>query len=125
MTSFETNDPFLGSLSVAPDGRIDYQLDGDCSTVTLVLLSCRNEKSFHWLLSQQHEQHFQLTVEYYSIFTQNTLTQDHYTMKLLLSAVTLALAAVNANASVLSLTPANYDSATDGKTVFIKFFAPW
>jgi protein disulfide-isomerase-like protein len=46
-------------------------------------------------------------------------------MKLLLSAVTLALAAVNANASVLSLTPANYDSATDGKTVFIKFFAPW
>jgi hypothetical protein len=46
-------------------------------------------------------------------------------MKLLLSTVTLALAAVNANASVLSLTPDNYDSATDGKTVFIKFFAPW
>ena len=46
-------------------------------------------------------------------------------MKLLLSAVTLAFAAVNVNASVLSLTPANYYSATDGKTVFIKFFAPW
>mmetsp|Transcript_10467 Transcript_10467/g.14789 ORF Transcript_10467/g.14789 Transcript_10467/m.14789 type:complete len:219 (+) Transcript_10467:92-748(+) len=36
----------------------------------------------------------------------------------------LALAAV-ANAAVPSLTPENYDSLTDGKTVFIKFFAPW
>merc|ERR1712029_548415 len=30
-----------------------------------------------------------------------------------------------ATAKVPSLTPANYDSMTDGKTVFIKFFAPW
>merc|ERR1711862_320415 len=30
-----------------------------------------------------------------------------------------------AAAAVPSLTPANYDSMTDGKTVFIKFFAPW
>merc|ERR1712048_97072 len=30
-----------------------------------------------------------------------------------------------ATAAVPSLTPANYDSMTDGKTVFIKFFAPW
>lgn len=30
-----------------------------------------------------------------------------------------------ANAEVLSLTPDNWDSATAGKTVFIKFFAPW
>ncbi len=29
------------------------------------------------------------------------------------------------SAEVLSLTPENYDSATVGKTVFIKFFAPW
>lgn len=37
----------------------------------------------------------------------------------------LALAAASANAAVTSLTPANYDSLTAGKTVFIKFFAPW
>jgi len=37
----------------------------------------------------------------------------------------LAIAAASANASVTSLTPANYDSLTAGKTVFIKFFAPW
>jgi hypothetical protein len=28
-------------------------------------------------------------------------------------------------ASALELTPANYDDATAGKTVFIKFQAPW
>jgi len=37
----------------------------------------------------------------------------------------LALTAASANAAVTSLTPDNYDSLTDGKTVFIKFFAPW
>jgi protein disulfide-isomerase-like protein len=37
----------------------------------------------------------------------------------------LAIAASSANASVLSLTPDNYDSLTAGKTVFIKFYAPW
>jgi len=37
----------------------------------------------------------------------------------------LALAAASANASVTSLTPDNYAELTDGKTVFIKFFAPW
>jgi protein disulfide-isomerase-like protein len=42
-----------------------------------------------------------------------------------LSATILALAAATASASVPSLTPDNYDSLTDGKTVFIKFFAPW
>lgn len=36
-----------------------------------------------------------------------------------------ALAAATTNAAVVSLTPDNYDSVTDGKTVFIKFFAPW
>jgi hypothetical protein len=30
-----------------------------------------------------------------------------------------------ASAGVVSLTPDNYDTATSGKTVFIKFFAPW
>jgi hypothetical protein len=39
-------------------------------------------------------------------------------------ALTLAFAAT-ASASVPSLTPDNYDELTDGKTVFIKFFAPW
>ena len=42
-----------------------------------------------------------------------------------LSITILALAAATASASVVSLTPDNYDSVTDGKTVFIKFFAPW
>lgn len=36
-----------------------------------------------------------------------------------------ALLVASANASVTSLTPDNYDALTDGKTVFIKFFAPW
>lgn len=44
-------------------------------------------------------------------------------MKLSLSI--LALAAASVSAAVPSLTPDNYDSLTDGKTVFIKFFAPW
>jgi len=45
--------------------------------------------------------------------------------KMKFTATILALAAATANASVASLTPDNYDSLTDGKTVFIKFFAPW
>jgi hypothetical protein len=36
----------------------------------------------------------------------------------------LAMTAVVA-AEVPSLTPENFDSITDGKTVFLKFFAPW
>ena len=37
-----------------------------------------------------------------------------------------ALVATTAGAhDVPSLTPENYDSLTQGKTVFIKFFAPW
>merc|ERR1719326_2443703 len=44
-------------------------------------------------------------------------------MKLSLSI--LALAAASVSAAVPSLTPDNYDAMTDGKTVFIKFFAPW
>merc|ERR1711903_187187 len=44
--------------------------------------------------------------------------------KMKLSLTLLALA-TTANASVPSLTPDNYDELTDGKTVFLKFFAPW
>lgn len=40
-------------------------------------------------------------------------------------ALTLAFAAGAAAHDVPSLTPENYDEITDGKTVFIKFFAPW
>jgi hypothetical protein len=40
--------------------------------------------------------------------------------------VTLSLALIAyVNADVLSLTPDNYDELTAGKTVFLKFFAPW
>jgi len=37
----------------------------------------------------------------------------------------LALSVASASAGVANLTPENYDSLTAGKTVFIKFFAPW
>jgi hypothetical protein len=58
----------------------------------------------------------------FSVLT--TTTDTHYlTMKFSL-ALTLAFAATAA-AAVPSLTPENYDELTDGKTVFIKFFAPW
>jgi len=40
------------------------------------------------------------------------------------TAIALVLATYT-SAAVPSLTPANYESITDGKTVFIKFFAPW
>lgn len=38
--------------------------------------------------------------------------------------VTIALCAVALGAA-LELTPDNFDDATAGKTVFIKFLAPW
>ena len=39
---------------------------------------------------------------------------------------TLALFASTVTASAVpSLTPDNYDKLTEGKTVFLKFFAPW
>uniref|UniRef100_A0A7S2P6K7 Thioredoxin domain-containing protein n=1 Tax=Leptocylindrus danicus TaxID=163516 RepID=A0A7S2P6K7_9STRA len=44
-------------------------------------------------------------------------------MKLSLTAAALSFAAVNAD--VLQLTPSNFSEMTAGKTVFIKFFAPW
>ena len=43
-------------------------------------------------------------------------------MKITSLAAFLSLAA---SASAMELTPDNYDTATAGKTVFIKFFAPW
>jgi hypothetical protein len=45
-------------------------------------------------------------------------------MKLSL-ALTLAFAASFSSAEVPSLTPDNFDELTAGKTVFLKFFAPW
>merc|ERR1712241_1284738 len=41
------------------------------------------------------------------------------------SAVLLLIASSASAGTVPSLTPDNYDSITEGKTVFIKFFAPW
>jgi len=37
----------------------------------------------------------------------------------------LALLGLAATASAIELTPDNYDAETSGKTVFIKFLAPW
>jgi protein disulfide-isomerase A6 len=39
--------------------------------------------------------------------------------------LSLALALCAAQAEVLSLTSENFDSATAGKNIFVKFFAPW
>jgi len=39
--------------------------------------------------------------------------------------VILDLLAVVAAVSALELTPDNFDEATSGKSVFIKFLAPW
>jgi hypothetical protein len=48
------------------------------------------------------------------------------TMFGIFAAVIIAAFAVSPSAAhnVLSLTPSNYDELTEGKTVFIKFFAP-
>jgi hypothetical protein len=40
-------------------------------------------------------------------------------------ALALAFSASCVSADVPSLTPDNYDELTAGKTVFLKFFAPW
>jgi hypothetical protein len=45
-------------------------------------------------------------------------------MRLSLAAI-LAFAASASAYDVVSLTAENYDELTDGKTVFLKFFAPW
>ena len=37
----------------------------------------------------------------------------------------LALLGLAATASAIELTPDNWDTETSGKTVFIKFLAPW
>jgi thiol-disulfide isomerase/thioredoxin len=42
-----------------------------------------------------------------------------------IAAIVLATLSVVAAYDVPSLTPENYDKLTAGKTVFIKFFAPW
>jgi len=39
--------------------------------------------------------------------------------------LTLASLTAGASAAVLSLTPDNFAASTEGKTVFLKFFAPW
>eukprot|EP00568_Trieres_chinensis_P009721 CAMPEP_0183307462 /NCGR_PEP_ID=MMETSP0160_2-20130417/17386_1 /TAXON_ID=2839 ORGANISM="Odontella Sinensis, Strain Grunow 1884" /NCGR_SAMPLE_ID=MMETSP0160_2 /ASSEMBLY_ACC=CAM_ASM_000250 /LENGTH=221 /DNA_ID=CAMNT_0025471051 /DNA_START=117 /DNA_END=782 /DNA_ORIENTATION=- len=41
------------------------------------------------------------------------------------TAVLLSLATTSASASVVNLTDDNWETATAGKTVFVKFFAPW
>jgi len=39
--------------------------------------------------------------------------------------IVLALLGLAATAQAVSLTPDNWDAETSGKTVFIKFQAPW
>ena len=51
-------------------------------------------------------------------------TKPAVTMRFALSAL-LAFAATASAYDVVSLTEENYAELTDGKTVFLKFFAPW
>jgi hypothetical protein len=41
------------------------------------------------------------------------------------SKVALAIATLAVSTSAIELTPANFDEKTAGKSVFIKFLAPW
>ena len=41
------------------------------------------------------------------------------------AAICLFVALTGASASEFSLTPDNWDSLTSGKTIFVKFQAPW
>jgi hypothetical protein len=41
------------------------------------------------------------------------------------SRLILALALLSAGASAVHLTPDNFDELTAGKSVFLKFYAPW
>ena len=50
--------------------------------------------------------------------------KDFTTMRFAAALLLVALGSAAAF-DVPSLTPSNYDEMTDGKTVFIKFFAPW
>jgi len=42
-----------------------------------------------------------------------------------MKAVTAILGLLAATANAIELTPANWEAETSGKTVFIKFLAPW
>jgi len=39
--------------------------------------------------------------------------------------IALLLATTASGVSAIELTPDNYDAETSGKSVFLKFFAPW
>merc|ERR1712166_640670 len=49
----------------------------------------------------------------------------HLTMHLKLALAAIVVCSLSAPTSAMDLTEANWDSATAGKSVFIKFFAPW
>jgi hypothetical protein len=57
------------------------------------------------------------------LFNLHCVTRQPFTM-MRLTALALIVSATSAF-EVPSLTPDNYDSLTEGKTVFLKFFAPW
>jgi len=46
-------------------------------------------------------------------------------MAMVASKVALAIAAFTVGTAAIELTPANFDEKTAGKSVFIKFLAPW
>lgn len=68
--------------------------------------------------------HIYAIIVFFSIF-QSFINRNiiHLTMKLSVATFLTLISAVSA--SVKSLTPDNFDTETAGKSVFIKFFAPW
>lgn len=83
----------------------------DFSTRCRLFLACRD-----W----QTQQRFYSCIIIITIYTCTTISIT------MLRFTTLALIATTVTASAVpSLTPENYDKLTEGKTVFLKFFAPW
>jgi hypothetical protein len=80
-----------------------------------------------WMFVPQHKRHHLLTSQRLLFSILPYFTKIPTIIMKCFAAATLALAlATSVHAyEVLSLTRDNYDSLTDGKTVFIKFFAPW
>lgn len=48
-----------------------------------------------------------------------------YTIATMMKQAAFFLALAASSASAIELTPENYAAETDGKSVFLKFFAPW
>jgi len=58
-------------------------------------------------------------------FVLTSAVSYHADQAMVASKVALAIATLAVSTSAIELTPANFDEKTAGKSVFIKFLAPW